>query len=935
MHDLGVIGGTFSHAADINDSGEIVGSSTTATNNADQPHAFFWTASNGMVDLGTFGGNESEARAINEEGQVVGRANNSVGQLHAFLWTQGATLTDLGTLGGTFSAAVAINDNGQVTGSSTLPGDTDEHAFLWTSSGGMRDLGTLGGTRSVPVAINATGEVAGFSTQSDGSQRAFLWTPTLGMVNLGVLSGSTSFSKAVAVDDSGAVFGQSGTASGPQHVFRWTATTGTADLGTIGGTDMDAASGSGGGEFVGYGSPANNVGLHGFAWTESAGLLDLGTLGGTYTLALGVADGGYVVGRSDTGGGAAHAVLWRAPTPSGPPPGVVTRSGTSLLLDGQPYRPIGLNMYNANSNGWCAAEMNGSAVDDALTAIGSGKDAMRAWFFQQLATTNGVRDWTAFDRTLAAARTHGYKVIATLIDQWGNCGATNGQGYGYKEASWYQTGYTQADPSAIVSYRDWVQEIVSRYKDDPTILAWQLVNEPEVGRCTDVSEPQAASILSSFASDVSGLVKSIDHNHLVSLGTIGTGQCGTSYTDYKAVMSIPTLDLCEFHDYTPSQLIPGDSFNGLALRISQCNELGKPLLVGELGVNPADVGGTVARANLVDSKLCAQLTAGVAGALLWAWNEPDPYDITAGDPVLDVLSPWSDPAHTCSAPAAPTGVIAAGGDTNASVSWLPPSSNGGSVVRSYTVTSSPGGVPTTVAAGQTSATVTGLADGTAYTFTVAATNAAGSSLPSSPSAAVTPQSGNPPPASATATASPSTSTTVSTGTDPAQTGGTTSAITVPADTAGGVVSIVQAAASEPTPSGYVLGAVQIDVTAPAASTTNPLTLVFTLTPAASQTAETTDLYRAEGSGSPTLVPDCNGPAGQAVPDPCVSNRQLVTINGTSYIQLTVLASTASHWNIATPKPGSVKVSDAGYSPQTVAVQPGASVQWTFTGKKAH
>src|SRR5439155_1573138 len=31
----------------------------------------------------------------------------------------------------------------------------------------------------------------------------------------------------------------------------------------------------------------------------------------------------------------------------------VTRSGTSLLLDGQPYRPIGLNIYNANSNGWC------------------------------------------------------------------------------------------------------------------------------------------------------------------------------------------------------------------------------------------------------------------------------------------------------------------------------------------------------------------------------------------------------------------------------------------------------------------------------------------------------------------------------------------------------------------------------------------------------
>ena len=63
---------------------------------------------------------------------------------------------------------------------------------------------------------------------------------------------------------------------------------------------------------------------------------------------------------------------------------------------------------------------------------------LRAWFFQQLATTDGQRDWTAFDRTLATARAHGYRVVATLIDQWGNCGAANGQGYGYKDAAWYR-----------------------------------------------------------------------------------------------------------------------------------------------------------------------------------------------------------------------------------------------------------------------------------------------------------------------------------------------------------------------------------------------------------------------------------------------------------------------------------------------------------------
>ena len=422
-----------------------------------------------------------------------------------------------------------------------------------------------------------------------------------------------------------------------------------------------------------------------------------------------------------------------------------------------------------------------SALDNALTAIGPfGKNALRSWFFQQLATTNGVRDWSAFDRTLAAARAHGYKVIATLIDQWGDCGATNGLGYGYKTAAWYEGGYEQPDPSATVSYRDWVQEVVARYKDNPTILAWQLVNEPEVGSCDDVNESTAQGILSSFATDVAGVIKLIDPNHLVSLGTIGGGQCGTSGPDYRTVMSIPTLDLCEYHDYTPSQLIPGDQFNGLALRIEQCNALNKPLLVG-VGVKPSDAGGTLAgRASLVDSKLCAQLTAGVAGALLWAWDQPDPFDIVSGDPVLGVLTPWSDPGHTCTPPSAPSNVVAAAGDGSAVIGWLPPTSNGGSVIQSYTVTVAPGGQSTTVGPDQTSATVGGLVDGQAYTFTVAATNAAGTSNPTPASASVTPTVGYPFPVVVSGTIDPGgTVTSDPNGTGPTPQTPVTAAVTVP------------------------------------------------------------------------------------------------------------------------------------------------------------
>ncbi len=126
-----------------------------------------------ITELGTLGGTFSDAVAINDRGQVVGVSHTASGDLHAFFWDRG-TMTDLGTLGGTFGRAVAVNARGQVAGSS-LTADGPFHAFFW-EAGTMTDLGTLGGASSFANAINERGQVVGSSTTAGGEDHATLWT---------------------------------------------------------------------------------------------------------------------------------------------------------------------------------------------------------------------------------------------------------------------------------------------------------------------------------------------------------------------------------------------------------------------------------------------------------------------------------------------------------------------------------------------------------------------------------------------------------------------------------------------------------------------------------------------------------------------------------------------------------------------------------------
>ncbi len=104
------------------------------------------------------------------------------------------------------------------------------------------------------------------------------------------------------------------------------------------------------------------------------------------------------------------------------------------------------------------------------------------------------------------------------------------------------------------------------------------------------------------------------------------------------------------------------------------------------------------------------------------------------------------PAPAPAAPSAPAAPHATGGDSRATVTWTAPDDDGGAPITAYTVTSHPDGRTCTVSAPATSCVITGLTNGTPYTFSVVATNSVGDGAASSASSAVTPHAPARPPA---------------------------------------------------------------------------------------------------------------------------------------------------------------------------------------------
>lgn len=225
------------------------------------------------------------------------------------------------------------------------------------------------------------------------------------------------------------------------------------------------------------------------------------------------------------------------------------------------------------------------------------------------AYNDGENGLQRLDYVLAAAAANDVKVIVVLLNNWRAFGGIDQYLMWYGRSKHHEF-FTL--PELKQAYRGWVQHVISRkntvngraYRDDPTVFAWELANEP---RCKGASSFDSSSgwderTLTDWASEMSSYIKTLDPNHLVSVGDEGFLDGGGEHwayqahdgVDHAALTALPGVDFGTFHLYPEDWGAPpgfGDAWIEAHLKVAR--DLGKPTILEEYGIKVTRAHGTV------------------------------------------------------------------------------------------------------------------------------------------------------------------------------------------------------------------------------------------------------------------------------------------------------------------------------------------------------
>jgi mannan endo-1,4-beta-mannosidase len=282
-------------------------------------------------------------------------------------------------------------------------------------------------------------------------------------------------------------------------------------------------------------------------------------------------------------------------------------------------------------------------IDTAFDVIvASGATTVRTWGFNEVTSPNdiyfhlwngktatvntGANGLEMLDTVIASAKAHGVRLVIALTNNWSDYGGMDVYAAQLLGAGqFHDVFYT--NPTIIAAFKTYVQAIVTRYINEPTILAWELANEPRCGGSNTAASPTCnTTTITTWIETMSAFVKSLDSNHLVTIGDEGFFNRpgsnnfdfvyqGTLGIDFEANIKITTVDYATFHMYPESW---GESdvepwgVQWITDHATVMASANKPVIMEEFGIV-----NTTTRTSTYSSWYSTVITTDITGDLIW------------------------------------------------------------------------------------------------------------------------------------------------------------------------------------------------------------------------------------------------------------------------------------------------------------------------------